>query len=213
MFRLFTLIALAFGAACAHAAALADAPESVTPILIGAHAPTVSLHALDGQSKPLASALGGKPTVVVFYRGSWCPFCNQQLSQLNGIQDSLAALGYQVVAITPDGAGEITKTMDKHALKYAIYSDPGFEAIRAFGVGYRLPDDIVRQYRANGVELPHPPGESGGALPVPSVFIVDAAGVVQFVYVNPDYRIRLASDLLLAAAKASLHVKPLQPKT
>jgi len=211
MFRFFALIALVLGAASTHAAELAQAPEAVTPILIGAHAPDVVLRTLEGKSKALAVALAGKPTIVVFYRGSWCPFCNLQLSQLNGIQDQLSALGYQLLAITPDGAADITKTMDKHALKYTIYSDPAFEAIKAFGVGYRLPEDTVQQYHANGVDLPHAPGQSGAALPVPSVFIFDANGVVQFSYVNPDYRIRLSSDLLLAAAKASLHVKPLQP--
>jgi peroxiredoxin len=212
MFRFLSLLVLFLGASATHAAPLADTPEAVTPILIGAHAPSVSVRTLDGQAKPLAGALAGKPSIVVFYRGSWCPFCNLQLSQLNGIQDQLAALGYQILAITPDGAPEITKTLDKHALKYTIYSDPAFEAITAFGVGYRIPEETVRQYHANGVDLPHAPGESAAALPVPSVFIFDANGILQFTYVNPDYRIRLSSELLLAAAKASLRVKPLQPK-
>jgi len=31
------------------------------------------------------------------------------------------------------------------------------------------------------------------ALPVPSVFIIDASGVIRYVYSNPDFRIRLRS--------------------
>jgi peroxiredoxin len=37
-------------------------------------------------------------------------------------------------------------------------------------------------------------------LPVPSVFIIDTTGTIRYVYSNPDYKVRLASDALLAAA-------------
>jgi len=37
---------------------------------------------------------------------------------------------------------------------------------------------------------------------VPSVFIVDAEGRLQFEYVHPDYRIRVPGDVVLAAARS-----------
>ena len=43
-----------------------------------------------------------------------------------------------------------------------------------------------------------------GKLPVPAVYVVDAGGTVQFHYVHPNYRVRLDSDLLLAAAEAGV---------
>lgn len=212
MFRLLIAAALATGASIAGAAGLASSPETVTPLLVGAHVPALAVNALDGRKVQLAAAVGGKPTVLVFYRGSWCPFCNQQLSQLNGIQDKLVALGYQIVAVTPDGPADINKTLEKNQLTYTIYSDQDFAAIKAFGVGYAVPAQTLRQYADYGIKLPKSPAESTEALPVPAVFIIDANGVVQFVYVNPDYRIRLSPDLLLAATRASLQVRPLQPK-
>ena len=45
-------------------------------------------------------------------------------------------------------------------------------------------------------------GEAHHALPVPSVFVVDAGGVIQFAYVNPDYRTRVPLRLLRAAMEA-----------
>jgi hypothetical protein len=39
-------------------------------------------------------------------------------------------------------------------------------------------------------------------LPVPSVFLIDAAGRVQFSYVHPDYRVRIPAAVVLAAARA-----------
>ncbi len=41
-------------------------------------------------------------------------------------------------------------------------------------------------------------------LPVPSIFITSTDGTIKFEYVNPDYKVRIDSGLLLAAAKASL---------
>ena len=212
MVRLFFIAWLVLGATIVEAAGIADSPETVTPLLIGAHVPDVAVQALDGHSQSLVTITAGKPTVLVFYRGGWCPFCNLQLSQLNGIESKLSALGYQIVALTPDPAEEIKKTLDKHSLKYTIYSDTDLGAIKVFGVGFRLPEATVEKYRGYGITLSHAPGETDSVLPVPSVFIIDVNGVVQFVYVNPDYRIRLSSELLLTAAKTSLKIKPLEPK-
>lgn len=211
MSRLFFIFLLSWGISITHAAGVAPAPEAVTPLLIGSHVPTVSMRTLEGKAAPLQNVVGGKPTILVFYRGSWCPFCNLQLSQLNGIQDQLKALGYQIIAVTPDQPIDIKKTLDKNKLTYTIYSDSDFAAINAFGVGYRVPAEIVEKSRGYGIELPPLPDRSGAGLPVPAVFIIDAKGVIQFSYANPDYRIRLSSELLLTAARTSLAVKPLQP--
>ncbi len=47
-------------------------------------------------------------------------------------------------------------------------------------------------------------GQTHHQLPVPSVFIVGKDGKIGFSYVNPDYRVRLEGDVMLAAAKAVL---------
>ena len=49
-------------------------------------------------------------------------------------------------------------------------------------------------YRASSMER-------HGLLPVPAVFVVDRDGRISFTYVNPDYKVRLPADELLAAAK------------
>ena len=41
-------------------------------------------------------------------------------------------------------------------------------------------------------------------LPVPAVFVLNQGGVIQFEYVNPDFRMRLHPDVLIAMAKAAL---------
>ncbi|WP_114324935.1 hypothetical protein [Candidatus Colwellia aromaticivorans] len=37
-------------------------------------------------------------------------------------------------------------------------------------------------------------------LPVPAIYVIDSSGLVQFSYVNPNYKVRLHEELLLKAA-------------
>lgn len=212
MFRTLLFVLFCAVGSIAGAAPLAERPELVTPLLIGASVPDASLQTLDGNSTSLRAVLQGKPSIVVFYRGGWCPFCNLQLGQINRAKPALTALGYQIVALTPDTPEAVRRTLGDDKLDYAIYSDRHIEALKAFGVGYRIEESQMDLYRRNKIDLASVPGEEADhALPVPAIFIVDRKGIIQFVYANPDYRIRLSPDLLLAAAKASLDVQALKP--
>ena len=42
-----------------------------------------------------------------------------------------------------------------------------------------------------------------------AVFIIGTEGTVKFIYANPDYKVRLSSDALLAAARSCIE-KPEQ---
>ena len=45
-------------------------------------------------------------------------------------------------------------------------------------------------------------GETHHVLPAPATFIIGTDGIIQFQYTNPDYKVRLHPDVLLAAARA-----------
>jgi peroxiredoxin len=47
----------------------------------------------DGGTIVLPGALAGASGVVLFYRGSWCPYCNAQLRAFQRAADSLAEIG------------------------------------------------------------------------------------------------------------------------
>ena len=184
------------------AADLASSQEQVRPILLGSKMPDVPLRTVAGKSTTLKAQVGGKPAILVFYRGGWCPFCNLQLSNLRLIQKDVEAMGYRIIAISPDRPEELAKTMGKDKLGYTLLSDGKAQALREFGIGYRLDDASFAKYQGYGVDLEKASGEKEHALPVPSVFIVDKDGVLQFSYVHPDYRVRVPETVILAAAKA-----------
>ena len=195
-------LSLMLASAPAFAADLASAPDQVRPILLGSKLPDVPLRTVAGQPTTLARQVAGKPAILVFYRGGWCPYCNLQLSELRLIEAQAKALGYQMIAISPDRPEELSKTLGKEALTYTLLSDSKADALKAFGIGFRLDDVTYLKYKAYGIDLETASGEKGRALPVPTVYIVDAEGVLQFGYSHPDYTIRIPGPVILAAAQA-----------
>lgn len=58
-----------------------------------------------------------------------------------------------------------------------------------------------------GLENPLQKNKAGDArlvLPVPAIYLIDENGLVQFNYVNPNFKVRLDESVLLAAAKAAM---------
>lgn len=181
---------------------VADNAESAKPLQPGASVPAVKVNSLDGKSTPLLDVLRGHKTALVFYRGGWCPFCNRQMADLERVQPDLTKIGYQIVAISPDLPAELKRSIDKHQLSYTLYSDSKADAMKEFGVAFRVEQALVSKYKDSyHIDLEAASGATHHILPVPTVFLVDQAGKITYTYSNPDYKIRLNGDDLVAAAK------------
>lgn len=212
MTRLLLASFLMLASTLSVAEELPNAPDKVQPILLSLKMPDANVQSLQGKAISLSAVAAGKPMILVFYRGGWCPYCNVQLSDLRLIQKQTDALGYQMVGISPDTPKELNLTLDKQKLQYTLISDSKANAMRAFGIAYRLDDKTVEKYKQYDIDLERSSGEKHHGLPVPSVFIIDAQGIVQFSYINPDYKARVPSSVVLAAAEAiakqQQYVKP-----
>lgn len=126
------------------------------------------------------------------------------MGQLQKIEDQLVDLGYQILAVNPDRPAKLGDAITKNDLKYQVLSDSTMECSRAFGLAFRVDDETLKRYKGYGIDLEEASGQDHHLLPVPAVYIVGKDAKIRFQYVNPDYRIRLDSDTLLAAAKASI---------
>lgn len=119
-----------------------------------------------------------------------------QLGQLQTIHSDILAMGYQVIAISPDSPEKARAFSKKKSVEYTLLSDPGLKAARALGIAYKMEKETAAQYEKAV-------GRKFESLPVPSVFIVGTDGVIKFEYVNPNYKVRIPPEVLLAAARAS----------
>lgn len=196
----FMLVTL-FSSTLAHARIAPDA-DSVHPLLNGQTIPDVQLRDKSGTSVSLKKLLADKPSVIIFYRGGWCPFCNAQLSGLKEIEGKLAKLGYQILAISPDTPEKLQETAGDRELNYTLLSDRDLSASKAFGVAFYLDEKTSKAYRGKlGALLATEDGSDRVVLPVPAAYVTDQDGLIQFSYVNPSYKVRVESELLLKAAE------------
>lgn len=171
---------------------IAATPEDISPLLIGENLPNeIILNSKDEQVN-LFSVLEAKPTIIVFYRGGWCPYCNAQLSALGEVETEILKLGYQIVAISPDDFVNIQNTLSENKFKYQLFSDPNGNLIQKVGIAFTA-DDKTQTYIAKKTK-----GEVTDILPVPTVMIVNQKGEILFEYINPNYKERISPKLLLA---------------
>lgn len=205
---LLALAALLFSLRVTATPAIAPTPEQVTPLLNGLTIPAVTLQSAAGNSVELIELVKQKPSVLVFYRGGWCPFCNAQLAALRDIEPQLRLMGYQLIAITPDSVAAINKSLQDtggQKLNYTLLSDSNFSASSAFGLAYYLDDKTAVAYKGKlGSLITTEAGTEKVVLPVPAVYIVNTKGEALFNYVHINYKTRLESELLLKAAELAL---------
>ena len=184
---------------------IADTAENVTPLLIGQTAPNSTLQTVDGDPVSLKALTMQKPTVLIFYRGGWCPYCNRQLAGLKDIEGQLDKLGYQILAISPETPAQLQQQKLQTKFSVKLLSDPDLEAISGFGIGFYVPDAQRTTYKSKWeINLTSDKTSGTAVLPAPAVFILDTKGKVLFSYVNPDIKTRISPELLYQAAKLSL---------
>jgi peroxiredoxin len=181
--------------------AVPDAPNKVAPLPVGTTAPNKVLLSADGPFD-LGSALKSKPTILVFYRGNWCSLGKDELVEFQREIPFLLALGYQVIAVSPDRPESLKPTTERFKLGYPLVSDHDLSLSSAYGIAFLAPKDLENDFARKGITLATFSGQHGAAgLLVPSVFIVDTNGIVRWVYSNPKKN-PSTSELITAASKA-----------
>lgn len=175
--------------------------EDVRPLGVGNAAPAPTLRDPNGNEVRLADVYAQGPTMLIFYRGGWCPFCNVHLGHVAEAEPKLRAMGVQVVALSPDKPEELRKSVADRKLDYRLLSDSDMACATAFGLAFRVDDATLERYRGFGVDLEAASGERHHLLPVPAVYLVDRGGTIRFAHWNPDYKTRLSATELIGAAK------------
>ena len=189
------LITLLF-TGCSNQQAIPLVAEDISPILIGETLPNGNFQNVEGEYIQLKAILEEKPTILVFYRGGWCPYCNVQLSGLVEIEEDILELGYQIVAVSPDDYKNLQSTIENNSTKYKLLSDPNGEFIQEIGIAFKTSSSLKEYITGKGQK-----GETSSVMPAPTVMIVDKKGVIKFEYINPNYKERISGEMLLSVLR------------
>ncbi|WP_346236999.1 peroxiredoxin-like family protein [Niabella insulamsoli] len=172
-------------------------PQEVKPLFIGETIADKKLPDANGALVDLGQAFKNRPTILVFYRGGWCPYCQVQLAGLQKAFASLDSIGYQVFAVSTDSPKNMSETIKKRKLSYTLLSDADLALAEHLGIAFVAP----KNYHSFLTEA------SGGKntrnlLPVPAVYILNKKGEIKFQHIDPDFKVRMGPELILSVAKA-----------
>ena len=103
--------------------AIAPSADTVTPLLNGMRVPDVTVKTVDGDPVSLRAIVMQKPTLILFYRGGWCPYCNRQLAGIKNIEADLTKLGYQILAISPQSGEQLKEQALKTEMDAMLYTE------------------------------------------------------------------------------------------
>jgi peroxiredoxin len=175
----------------------AGVPAGVAPA--GAVFPDGALLDAHGADTTFAAVRAGRPAVVVFYRGAWCPYCNLALRTY---QQELAAhleeKGYALVAISPQKPDGSLTTQETNGLSFDVLSDPGLQIARQLGILTVASDDALAAQRQLGLDVTSVNADGTPTLPMPTTVILDADGTIRWIDVHPDYTTRTETAEILA---------------
>ena len=166
--------------------------ETVYPegLKVGDTAPDFSVKDQEGKTINLKKVLQKGPVIMLFYRGQWCPYCNKQMSRFSDSLFMLTAKGASVLAITPETAENVKKTIEKTKSTFPVVEDQGLAIMKMYKVNFAVDEKTITKYKGYGIDFDKANGANGANLPVPATYIIGKDGKVKYVFFNTDYRKR-----------------------
>ena len=196
---LVTIVSLIFS----HSALGQNPAYDICPIKNSEEIPSAQVWTIDGESIDLKKLIGNEASILVFYRGGWCPYCMRHLSALGQIKDEIDSLGFNLIGITPDDYSKLDSSIVRSdEFDYTLLSDKDAMAMTAFGINWQIDEVLFKKYKDKyDIDVEWWSNSDHHMLPVPSIFIVKD-GKIRLQHVDPKYSQRLSPELLIAMLKS-----------
>jgi peroxiredoxin Q/BCP len=98
----------------------------------GDAAPDFTLPDADGNEVSLSS-LRGQRVIIYFYPAAMTPGCTTQACDFRDSLASLAAAGFAVIGVSPDGPAKLAKFRDRDGLTFPLLSDAQHKVLEEYG--------------------------------------------------------------------------------
>ena len=117
----------------------------------GQQFPALSVPAVGGGTISLPEDLAGSYGIVLFNRGSWCPYCTAQLTSFSRASQALAVLGAKVVSLSVDDEATAAALVAKHRLAFPVGHSA--DALKVAAVTGAYVNDDPRYLQSTGFIL------------------------------------------------------------
>lgn len=131
--------------------------------------PLPEFSAIDEKGHPVQSSqLIGSPAVLLFVRGTWCPFCSRQVENLTTHYKEITNSGARLILITPQPLETTRRVADFFKVDFEFWLDKSLHVTKELGLllPAGVPDDYRKEYGADTIW--------------PASLVVDAAGIIRY---------------------------------
>jgi len=164
--------------------------DSTSTLQVGDIAP--DFHGID-QSEDMVNlreSLKNGPVVLIFFRGSWCYYCNKHISKFQDSLEYVLDKGASVIAVSPQIPEYNHKTIHKTGATFSIIHDKGYQIMDAYHVSFIIDEKTIQKYRRFGRHIDRANANEDYILPVPATFIIGEDMVIRYFQYDPNYKNR-----------------------
>lgn len=154
-----------------------------------------------GKKIDLAEELKKGKVILSFYRGGWCPYCNEQLQMYQKHLKKIQAAGARLIAISPDSPQSEQDTIAANEIEFQVLSDKDNRIARQYGLVFDVSEDLQKVYKKLGLDLEKYQGSDKWQLPLPATYVINGAGKIIYSFVDEDYKKRAPIKEVLHAVK------------
>jgi len=153
------------------------------------------------ESVDLSTLLADGPVVLTFFRGSWCPYCRTELSDIQDRLEDFEELGATVLAVSPEIDEKGIEMGKELELGFYIGHDENNELARSLGLTFRLDAKTIKKYHEYGINVPKANGTRKWELPIPATYVIDTDSTIKYVFDDENYSKRANYKKVLKVVK------------
>jgi len=127
-----------------------------------------------------------KPTIYLFYRGNWCPFCMAQIKEIADQYKELEKRGVVMVFISPQPVTYSKKLAEKYNLGFHFLTDTDNKVAKQLGI-----------LSENGIPAGFQVFGFDSDTVMPTVIITNKKGEIIFADLTDNYRVRPEPETFL----------------
>jgi peroxiredoxin len=181
----------------------AGVPSAV--LAVGDAIPDADLLDAHGNPTTLRDTVSGRPAVVVFYRGAWCPYCNIALrSYQEQVLPTLQERGIVLVAVSPQKPDGSLTTIEANELTFSVLSDEGNKIATQLGILTHPSDGVRKSQRELGIDVAGGNLDGTDNYAMPTVVLIDRDQTIRWIDVRPNYTSRTEPAAILRAVATHL---------
>lgn len=153
--------------------------------------PLPEFQAVDEDGNRLSSAdLAGAPAILLFVRGSWCPFCSKQVADLTKVYKEITDSGAKLILVTPKPLGTTRRVAEMFGVEFDFWLDESLAIAKKFGIvlDAGVPGEQQQDYGEDTLW--------------PTALVVDANSIIRFTEISKILVDRPDPQKLLNVVKA-----------